>query len=118
MTLKGGKAQAVEDATHYIALRPEEPWGYSVRGPIYVALGDYRRAIADFTHIIDTDTGVQAVAAYCTRGVAYEMEGQKDLAKRDFDQAERRAPGRTHRVVEEDRQYVLRLRTLAKARGR
>jgi len=114
----GDLAQAVEDATHYIDLRPDAPKGYSARGALYLALGDYRRALADSTHIIETDRGVQAVGAYCSRGVAYEMEGEKDLAKRDFDEAERRAPGRTHRVVEEDRQYVLRLRTLAKARSR
>lgn len=55
---------------------------YYSRGSSYTRTGDYRRALEDYTHVIDLNSGF--VDAYRSRGAAYRGSGDQEKAIRDF----------------------------------
>ena len=84
--------KASGDIHKLIQLDPE-PWFYwfrrgvanDERGKAYVKMGDYDRAIADFSTFIQIDPNRAHI--YNNRGAAYGQKGDLDRAIADFDRA-------------------------------
>ncbi|MBW1642482.1 MAG: tetratricopeptide repeat protein, partial [Deltaproteobacteria bacterium] len=58
---------------------------YFYRGKRYFNLGDYDRAIRDFTRAIEKEKNY--VFAYAERGLAWEKKGSHEKALADYDKA-------------------------------
>ena len=79
--------QAVADCTETIYWDDEVYVldGYYNRGKAYYNLGEYEKAIADFTQAINMNPDF--AEAYQSRGIAYQASGDYQKADRDFNQA-------------------------------
>ena len=87
---KGDYDRAIADYDEAIRLNPPRsgPVYYLIfygRGECYRKKMDYDRAIGNYTEAIRIDP--QNAEAYWERGKAYELKGNKAIAKRDFEQA-------------------------------
>jgi tetratricopeptide (TPR) repeat protein len=59
-------------------------WAYHGRGTVRVNVGDYSRAIRDFTTALELDPSI--AQAYFNRGLAYLVQGEEEKAQKDFEQ--------------------------------
>ncbi len=75
---------ALADFEQVIALRPNLACGYLNRAFVYRALGQTKPAINDITKAIELDAPQTRV--YFLRSELHRRAGNKDAAKRDFDQ--------------------------------
>lgn len=88
--LETGKAkEALVDLNRSISMYSEDTVVYVLRGYAYQDLGDFDKAIQDFTHVIETGSiNTSFVAdAYGNRGLSYASQGKTDLAMADYDRA-------------------------------
>src|SRR5262249_9368062 len=60
-------------------------WAYSDRGIAYYNKGDYDRAVADFSKVIERNPNY--AKAYINRGNAYDNKGDHDRAIADYNKA-------------------------------
>jgi len=74
----GNLAQAIEDFTKAIEIKPNDIMAYNNRGSAYAQQGDYIQAISDFTKAIGINPNDPV--AYHNRGVAYFGLKQYDRA--------------------------------------
>ena len=75
---KGNLAQAIEDFTKAIEIKPDDIMAYNNRGSAYAQQGDYIQAISDFTKAIGINSNDPV--AYHNRAVAYYCLKQYDRA--------------------------------------
>lgn len=77
---------AVASATQAIRLNPKAEEAYYQRGTVYQKLGDYKAAVADFTEVINLNTGRLGLTsvAYWQRARAYDKLGEKQKAISDL----------------------------------
>ena len=66
-----------------IAMRPEAPWGYAVRGLALSLMNRFDEAKRDLNHAVSIDP--QCIAARLNLGLMYRLQGDSDLAAREFD---------------------------------
>ena len=74
--------EALEDWNQFLELCPEEPLGWSNRGNVRFALGDFEGAIADQTKSIQILT--TEVDSHLNRGIAEEALKLWDAAENDY----------------------------------
>jgi tetratricopeptide (TPR) repeat protein len=79
----GRYSESIEVLGACVALRPDAPWAYSVRGLARGMAAQYRDAHHDFEKALALDPQFQP--ARLNRGVVYWMEGKTKDAVRDFD---------------------------------
>lgn len=93
---QGKAAEAVQLLTQAIALAPNEPRGYFLRGLVHESQRRHPEAIADLTHALKLDA--ELAEAYDHRGSQRLAAGQVDEALADFDRylALRPAAARSH----------------------
>jgi tetratricopeptide (TPR) repeat protein len=90
-----GKVEdCIVSETIAIRLRPDNPWGWSNRARSYLALKEYRQAIADAGEAIDRRFAMPN--ALMTRGAAYGHLGMYEKALADYDAAAKMAPHNAH----------------------
>jgi tetratricopeptide (TPR) repeat protein len=83
LTLRQGP-EAVEALTACVALRPDSPWGYSMRGLVLGELNRYAEAEENLSRAIELDPDFRP--ARLSRGVVYWLQKKKDdAALADFD---------------------------------
>ena len=75
---KGNLAQAIEDFTKAIEIKPDDIMAHNNRGSAYAQQGDYIQAISDFTKAIGINSNDPV--AYHNRAVAYYCLKQFDRA--------------------------------------
>ena len=85
---QGKSKDALKDMNKYIELQPEYFFGYYRRGWIKDHTGDYKGAIEDYSTSILLDPTFSY--AYINRGVLYKLQGNEDLAKKDFEEVIKR----------------------------
>jgi tetratricopeptide (TPR) repeat protein len=78
--------QALMSAQRALHLEANSP-AYIARGQAYYYMGDYERAVADFTRAIALDRNNKI--AYTSRAKAYQKLGREEEANADFRAAER-----------------------------
>jgi tetratricopeptide (TPR) repeat protein len=76
----------VSKATEAIRLNPKDEEAYYQRGNSYLQLGNYKAAVADYTEVINLNTGRFGFSrvAYWNRARAYEKLGEKQKAISDL----------------------------------
>lgn len=84
----GKHAQAIADYSAAISLRPNTTRLRVKRAESYLHAGQYEKAVADFTRVIEVDGKDGnfmggSPEAYLGRASAYELLGRKDLANKD-----------------------------------
>ncbi len=81
-------ASRVKIYTKQIELRPNDPAGYAYRGEAYHKLGDYTKALADYSAALNLKPdNFVAFALYCNRGFLEEERGLLTAAKADYEAA-------------------------------
>ena len=75
---KGNLAQAIDDFTTAIEIKPDDIMAYNNRGSAYAKQGDYIQAISDFSKAIGINSNDPV--AYHNRAVAYYCLKQYDQA--------------------------------------
>ena len=90
------RAEAVEALGACVALRPDAPWGYSVRGLALAQQNRYRDAKHDLDRAIEL--GPDFLPARLNRGVVYWQHGDFELALADFQAV--LTPGNEKRLIE------------------
>ena len=68
-----------------VMMNTTNPKGYYHRASLFMAVGNLRSAVQDFTTAINLDP--QYTDAYFNRGLAYRKLGQQEQADRDFAKA-------------------------------
>lgn len=81
---------ALADFTAAIALEPDNPFAYKVRGGAYFGAQDFERALADYSEAIRLDA--QDAEAYRVRGDVRVRQRQYDEARADYAAAIRLKP--------------------------
>jgi tetratricopeptide (TPR) repeat protein len=76
--------------TKYIQRHPDRSDGYQSRAKVYEELGEYGKAIADYTEAIRCDPKLRE--AYQKRAEAYEHNGEHDKAIADYTEVIRLPP--------------------------
>ena len=66
-------------------MNPNNPKGYYHRGALFLAVGQFERAILDFSAAIKIDP--EYTEAYSNRGMMYTLVDKDDEAQQDFDRA-------------------------------
>ncbi|GAB6391389.1 MAG: tetratricopeptide repeat protein [Treponematales bacterium] len=94
--------RAIDDLTEAIGLTPTVKT-YLYRGSVYIGLGEYDKAIVDYTEAIRLDPN--AADAYNNRGVAYVEKGDNNKAIVDFNQALRLFPNYANAYNNRDAAY-------------
>src|SRR5262249_50882053 len=95
VSLEDDKAEdCIASGTNAIRLRPDNPWGWSNRASSYLALKEYRQAIADASEAIRR--GFAMPNALMTRGAAYAHLGMYEKALADYDAAGKMTPHNAH----------------------
>lgn len=89
-TLGGHDDEVLADYERSIALYPDHPGPYHLRGKLLVNLGRWPEAIADLDRLVAMNGHPEG---HQLRGYAYLMLGRGDLAAPDIDIAAERAPG-------------------------
>jgi tetratricopeptide (TPR) repeat protein len=97
--------KALASATEIIRRDPSDAVAYTIRAATYRQMGDYDRAIADYTEAIrlarafaqdhPTDAlarGGVAARAYLHRGACHDAKGEPDKALADYKEADRLDP--------------------------
>lgn len=82
----GQYQQAIIAYTKANAAFPDWATGLTERGKVYSIQGDYPRAVADFSQVIERTTFADE-ELYLSRGAAYYHLGERELAEADFSQA-------------------------------
>ena len=78
---------AISSYTQAIQLNPKVEAPYYERGNAYYKIGNYKAAVADYTEVINKNTGrVWSNLAYRNRAKAYEKLGEKQKAISDWTQ--------------------------------
>lgn len=75
-----------------VRLQPRDLDSYGGRADYLLSLGEYDRAIADYSTVIRLLPGESRGEALCDRGLAYRDKGDLGAALADFDEAIRRWP--------------------------
>lgn len=78
-------AEAIENYTHAIKLKPDYAEAYSNRGGLKVECGENESALEDINKAIEFNPN--AVLAYSNRGAIHQKAGDIDSALADFDKA-------------------------------
>lgn len=78
--------EAAAQMTAIISRNPDEDEAWNRRGKLNFEMGNYKDAIIDFTHAIQTNFGSQETL-YRSRAKVYEKLGQRDLAQKDLNKA-------------------------------
>lgn len=79
-------SRAISDYSRVIGMKPKDlPELYFKRGDVYLAVREYDNAIADFSRAIGLKKDKRF---FQRRSFAYQMKGQKDLAKSDKQSAD------------------------------
>ena len=68
-----------------VMMNTTNPKGYYHRASLFMAVGNLRSAVQDFTTAINLDP--QYTDAYTRRGMMYTLLDQEDNARKDFDRA-------------------------------
>ena len=85
--------EALEGWNHFLESAPEDPLGWSNRGNVRFALGDFEGAIADQTKSIEIlSSELIELDPYLNRGMAEEALSQWTEAKKDYDLILQRDP--------------------------
>ena len=79
---QGKNRDALESYSRAVEQYPKAPYFLRSRADLYLQLGNYRMAIADYTTLLDLDADNAEAHAY--RGYAYSMTRELDKAKADF----------------------------------
>ena len=74
-----------------IKINPKLPGAYQQRGLLYKQIGEYHKAIDDFTHSISAGDAFKK-ASYFQRGECYETLKQFDMAIEDFNRSLKEDP--------------------------
>ena len=82
--------KTIADCTETIRLNPNDVEAYSVRGLVYLGIGNFDRAIADFDEAIRRDP--KDAKAYGHRAMAYRAKGDARHAEADHAEAVRLDP--------------------------
>ncbi len=85
----GDLDHALADANEAMLIDPSNPWALSVRGNIYRAKREFKRALDDYASAIQINGYSEF---YHERGVAYRMIGDKENAILDFKMAVKLSP--------------------------
>ena len=77
---------AISSYTQAIKLNPQADAPYYVRANAYFKIGNYKAAVADYTEVININTGKSGSSngAYLNRARAYEKLGEKQKAISDL----------------------------------
>lgn len=79
---------AISDAALAIKNSPKSAAGYQVRASAYFAIGDYNKAINDYSQAIAIRKDPVVAAVYASRAAAYRKIGRNDLAAADQKKAD------------------------------
>jgi tetratricopeptide (TPR) repeat protein len=116
--------RAIEEYTHAIRLRPDEPVTFLQRGVAYERIGDYTRAVQDYTQAIELIPNTRSRwNYYLYRAEAYFNMGDYGKAISDFTQAisdytqdinsRRNLSDNTRSMMDDNRRKIHGLRGLA-----
>ena len=75
----------IKGCTELIANNPQDAKAYTSRGHVYLAKGEFDRALADYTKAIEIDP--KYAQAYSNRGYALLAKGEQASAVADFNKA-------------------------------
>src|SRR5262245_49416237 len=78
---------SISGCTELINSGPAQAHVYNSRGNAYRNKGDFDRAIADYTKVIDLDIPAWVPVAYYFRGFSYRKKGDFDRAIADLNKA-------------------------------
>jgi Mlc titration factor MtfA (ptsG expression regulator)/Tfp pilus assembly protein PilF len=83
---------AIDECSVALRLRPNYLDAYRGRAGCYFDLGEFDRAIADWSEVIRLTDGEERVDAFSERGAVHLATGSHDAALADFNEAIRRCP--------------------------
>jgi tetratricopeptide (TPR) repeat protein len=82
---KNNLGGAIAECQKALAMTPDSPFAYMIRGDIYLQQGRSSDCVKDYTKVIDS--GLRTAPIYWTRGLAYDQLGQSAPALADFNAA-------------------------------
>ena len=91
--------QALADCNEALRLRPNDPYAFDSRGFVYLKLGDFNKAIADYDQSILL--GGETASSLYGRGIAKLRKGETDAGNKDIAAASKSQPD----IAEEFRRY-------------
>ena len=92
---------AIDRFIKAIELCPDFVDAYQARAEVYSFIGDFDKAIKDYTSVIELDPDY--ASAYTRRGAAYSKKGCRARAIEDFNRAIELGDNRAHVLLEEAR---------------
>jgi tetratricopeptide (TPR) repeat protein len=97
--------QALDDCNEALRLRPNDPYAFDSRGFVYLKMGDFNKAIADYDQSIllggDKLTSGEEASSLYGRGIAKLRKGDADGGNNDIRAATKRKPN----IAEEFQRY-------------
>ena len=91
--------QALADCDEALRLRPNDPYAFDTRGLVYLKLGDFNKAIADYDQSILL--GGETASSLYGRGIAKLKKGETDAGNEGIAAASKSQPD----IAEEFRRH-------------